>query len=135
MNAAALASRWIKGGQIGARETLSSFREGVGSCNHLLASGSLTQLMLDLSRLFSPYQHHCFDINPLRKIISELIDFEALRSPRAIRLSIGATRFSSGMLEIFERAELSTDALLPSACLPTLSHSIEIDEESYWDGG
>jgi NTE family protein len=71
-----------------------------------------------------------FDINPLRKIISELIDFKALRSPRAIRLFIAATRLSTGTLKLLENAELSTEALLASACLPTLSHAIEIDGES-----
>jgi NTE family protein len=85
MNAAALASGWVKGDRAGARETLSSSWEAVGSCNYPLTSAAetSTQLMIDLSRLFSPYQLNPFDINPLRRIISELIDFEALRSPRA----------------------------------------------------
>lgn len=136
MNAAALASGWVKGGRAGARETLSSFWEAVGCSNYPRPSGSSasTQLMIDLSRLFSPYQLNPFDINPLRKIISDLIDFEALRSRRAIRLFIAATRLSTGTLKLFENAELSTEALLASACLPTLSHTIEIDGESYWDG-
>ena len=136
MNAAALASGWVEGGRDGARATLSSFWKAVGSCNYPLttASGASAKLMLDLSRLFSPYQMNPFDINPLRKIISDLIDFEALRSPRAIRLFIAATRLSTGTLKLFENAELSTEALLASACLPTLSHAIEIDGESYWDG-
>ncbi len=136
MNAAALASGWIKGGRDGARETLSSFWEAVGSCNYPLGprSGASAKLMIDLARLFSPYQLNPFDINPLRKIISKLIDFEALRSPRAIRLFIAATRLSIGTLKLFENAELSVDALLASACLPTLSHAIEIGGESYWDG-
>ena len=60
--------------------------------------------MLDLARLFSPHQLNPFDINPLRKIISEHIDFEALRSPRAIRLFIAATRLSTGTLKLFENA-------------------------------
>src|SRR5258706_11990731 len=134
MNAAALASGWVKGGRAGARETLSSFWEAVGSYRITSGSGASAQLMIDLSRLFSPYQLNPFDINPLRKIISEVIDFEALRSRRAIRLFIAATRLSTGTLKLFENAELSTEALLASACLPTLSHAIEIDGESYWDG-
>ena len=136
MNAAALASGWAKGGQSGARDTLSSFWEAVGSANYRVSAGSgaSAQFMLDLARLFSPYQLNPFDINPLRKIISEHIDFEALRSRRAIRLFIAATRLSTGTLKLFENAELSTEALLASACLPTLSQAIEIDGESYWDG-
>lgn len=136
MNAAALASGWVKGGRTGARESLSSFWEAVGACNYRIPSGAgaSAQLMLDLSRLFSPYQLNPFDINPLRKIIAEVIDFKALRSRRSIRLFIAATRLSTGTLKLFENAELSTEALLASACLPTLSHAIEIDGESYWDG-
>ena len=136
MNAAALASGWAKGGRSGARDTLSSFWEAVGSANYRVSAGSgaSAQFMLDLARLFSPYQLNPFDINPLRKIISEHIDFEALRSRRAIRLFIAATRLSTGTLKLFENAELSTEALLASACLPTLSQAIEIDGESYWDG-
>ncbi len=86
--------------------------------------------MIDLSRLFPPYQLNPFDIDPPRKIISDLIDFEALRSPRAIRLFIAATSLGTGTLKLFENAELSTEALLACACLPTLSHAIEIDGES-----
>src|SRR5258706_8046535 len=134
MNAAALASGWVKGGRAGARETLSSFWEAVGSYRITSGSGASTQLMIDLSRLFSPYQLNPFDINPLRKIISEVIDFKALQSRRAIRLFIAATRLSTSTLKLFENAELSAEALLASACLPTLSHAIEIVGESYWDG-
>jgi len=43
MNAAALASGWVRGGRAGARETLSSFWEAVGSRNHPLASARAQQ--------------------------------------------------------------------------------------------
>ena len=36
---------------------------------------------------------------------------------------------------MFRNAELTPDVLLASACLPTLFQAIEIDGESYWDGG
>src|SRR5258706_12685386 len=53
MNAAALASGWVKGGRAGARETLSSVWEAVGSSNYPRPSGSgaWTQSVIDLSRL------------------------------------------------------------------------------------
>src|SRR5258706_9585585 len=133
MNAAALAYGCVRGCRACARETGTSVWDAVGFSYYPRPSGS-GALMIDLSRLFSPYQLNPFDINPLRKIISDVIDFEALRSRRAIRLFIAATRLSTGTLKLFENAELSTEALLASACLPTLSHAIEIDGESYWDG-
>ena len=135
MNAAALASGWAQGGRERARETLTGFWQAVGACNYPLAAGSgAPALMMNLSRLFSPYQLNPFDINPLRKIIAKFIDFDALRSPRAIKLFVAATKLSTGTLKLFENAELSTEALLASACLPTMSRAIEIDGESYWDG-
>ena len=127
---------WRQVGSRAAGRVLTSFWQAIGACNYRIGSGSSasTQLMLDLSRLFSPYQLNPFDINPLRKIISEVIDFDALRSRRSIRLFIAATRLSTGTLKLFKNAELSIDALLASACLPTFSQAIEIDGESYWDG-
>jgi NTE family protein len=91
--------------------------------------------MVGLTRMFSPYQLNPFDINPLRSIVSRQIDFDALHSRQAIRLFIAATRVSTGGLRLFENAELTEDALLASACLPTMHHAIEIDGEAYWDGG
>jgi NTE family protein len=36
---------------------------------------------------------------------------------------------------VFRNADISPDVLLASACLPTMFQAIEIDGESYWDGG
>ena len=38
-------------------------------------------------------------------------------------------------MRIFHNHELSVDALLASACLPTIHRTIVIDGEPYWDGG
>ena len=133
MNAAALASGWASGGRRGAQKSLSMFWSAIGASRSSLPAS--TRLLIDLSRLFSPYQLNPFDINPLRKIITDHIDFKALRSRRAIKLFIGATRLRTGALKLFENPELSAEALLASACLPTVNHAIEIDGEPYWDGG
>lgn len=133
MNAAALASGWADSGRRGAQKALSEFWTAIGNSGNSLPTPP--RLLIDLARLFSPHQLNPFDINPLRKIIADRIDFDALRSRRAIRLFIAATRLRTGSLKLFENRELSVDALLASACLPTLNHAIEIDGESYWDGG
>ena len=143
MNAAALASGYVRGGREGARETLSEFWNAIGSAsyslpmpagNASLMSGS-SRLLVGLTRMFSPYQLNPFDINPLRGIVSRLVDFEALRSRKAIRLFVATTHVRSGALRLFENQELTEDSLLASSCLPTLHHAIEIDGEPYWDGG
>jgi NTE family protein len=41
----------------------------------------------------------------------------------------------TGQGRVFRNSEITTDVLLASACLPTMFQAIEIDGESYWDGG
>ena len=88
-----------------------------------------------MTRVFAPHQINPFDINPLREILSELIDVEALKRDDAIPLFIAATNVATGRVRIFENAELSVDVLLASACLPQLNQALSIDNEFYWDGG
>ncbi|TCL74858.1 patatin-like phospholipase family protein [Rhizobium sp. BK251] len=87
-----------------------------------------------MSRLFSPYEINPANINPLRDILIESIDFEVLkRSP--IKLFINATNVRTGLPRVFRNADLSADVILASACLPLLHQAIEIDGDPYWDGG
>jgi NTE family protein len=144
MNAAVLASGLVLGGREGARKALSEFWNAVGSASYSIGSSTgmhkallpnPQRMLLGLTRYFSPYQLNPFDINPLRDIVARVVDFEALRSRKATRLFVGATRVRTGTLRLFENRELTLDALLASACLPTVHHAIEIDGEPYWDGG
>ena len=48
---------------------------------------------------------------------------------------IAATQVSTGQGRIFREHELTADMVLAPACLPQLHHAIEIDGETYWDGG
>jgi NTE family protein len=52
-----------------------------------------------------------------------------------MKLFIAATQVRTGKLRLFRTRELTADAVLASACLPSLHHGIEIDGELYWDGG
>jgi NTE family protein len=87
------------------------------------------------TRYFSPYEFNPFDINPLRDRLSAQIDFERLRAHCPLKLFIAATHANSGKLRLFTTRELTLDALLASACLPTIQQAIMIDDEPYWDGG
>ena len=92
--------------------------------------------MLDmLSRLWSPYEFNTLDINPLRSVLSAEIDFEVVRRCRALKLFVSATNVRRGRIKIFELEELSLDAILASACLPFLHKAVEVEGETYWDGG
>jgi NTE family protein len=150
MNAAALISGYVSGGAQGARQSLELFWRRVSEAARysplqrnpmdvLLGRWTLDSspifIATDLiSRLLSPYDLHPMDVNPLRRILAEVIDFESLaRAP--IKIFVTATSVSTGRARVFRSAEVSPEALLASACLPTMFRAIEIDGELYWDGG
>lgn len=145
INAVVLAHGLLEGGREGARAALNTFWEGVGSKSPPgFPSGNqgdsaritpATRMLLHWSRYFSPQQMNPFDLNPLRDLLSTQIDFERLRAESTLKLFVAATHANSGKLRLFETHELTVDALLASACLPTISRAIEIDGEPYWDGG
>lgn len=88
-----------------------------------------------LTRTMSPYELNPFDYNPLRDILDKCIDFEQLRCCTDVKLFINATNVKTGKARIFETSDISLDAVMASACLPNLYKAVEIDGESYWDGG
>lgn len=88
-----------------------------------------------ITRTISPYEFNPFDINPLRDTLAECIDFEQLSGCTDVKLFINATNVKTGKARIFETKDVSLDAVMASACLPNLFKAVEIDGESYWDGG
>ena len=142
MNAICLADGLLRGGREGARAALARFWTAVAGSSPFDRSGKAAgemapalKLMLQWTDHLSPEQLNPLDLNPLRDILAEQIDFAALRERCPIKLFIAATHANSGKLRIFRNAELSVDCLLASACLPTIHRSIIIDGEPYWDGG
>ncbi|ENO86140.1 patatin-like phospholipase family protein [Thauera linaloolentis] len=148
MNAVALAQGWTTGGAEGARAALEAFWMAVGDSTpfHLDLMHSLNpaqdgglpapmNMMLGLARLFSPYQLNPFELNPLRDVVRAQFDFERLRRSCPLKLFIAATTVRTGKVHLFRTRDLSEEALLASACLPTLHRAVEIDGEHYWDGG
>lgn len=150
INAVVLAHGLTTGGRAGARQALKTFWDSVASripfgiaSTPWPAGGPLaahvpdpaTKTVLFLSRFFSPYQLNPFNLNPLRDILAAQLDFERIRSNCPIKLFIAATHVATGRLRLFSRQQLSLDALLASACIPSLNHPVEIDGETYWDGG
>lgn len=150
MNAAVLASGHALGGRAGAREALEAFWRRVsraatfspfqrGPVDRLLGRWTLDNspafLAMDLlARVVSPYDLPSIGGNPLAAVLEESVDFAALRDG-PIRVFVTATNVRTGRPRIFRNADLRTDALLASACLPQLFQAVEIDGEPYWDGG
>ncbi len=146
MNAVLLAQGLMAGGPEGARAALRGFWRAVATSLPFevaqpTADGKdmrlapAMQLMLQWTHYFSPEQLNPFDLNPLRKILSSQVDFERLRAHSPIKLFVAATHANTGKLRLFRAPELSADAVLASACLPTMHRSVVIDGEPYWDGG
>jgi NTE family protein len=150
INAAAFAYGLATGGRSGAGEALRKLWESVAKEFSEILSGPFYMSMLNLfndaehpamdaylslTRTFSPFQLNPMDMNPLRNLVAELIDFRYLQKDCPVKLFIAATNVRSGKLKIFENRELSIDAVMASACLPSIHRAVEIDGESYWDGG
>ena len=159
MNAVAVAAGLMEGGREGAQRVLRQFWKRVAELSpfHRLQTSPLGTLMGPandwlapwikpwtdpikqaadaLGHQFSPYQLNPLNLNPLRKILLETVDFERVRSCHKTQLFIAATQVRTGTLRLFEQQELTPDMVLASACLPLLFQAVEIDGESYWDGG
>ena len=148
VNAVALLAGLVEGGPEAARAKLrqvwtaivNAAPPDIAKLNPLLASlGRLEAFgapsMTQIASLVSPYTFNPFDFNPLRKMLAELIDFDAIVKHSKIELLIAATDASTGRARLFKRAELTVDVVLASACLPMLYKAVKIGDQSYWDGG
>ena len=131
INAIVLAYGLTIGGRQGARQALADFWHSVAA----KAPSPLVESMVFLTRFFSPSQFNPLNLNPLRDILAEQVDFARLRAESATRLFIAATNVRTGMPRVFRTPEITADVVLASTCLPWIHRTVEIDGEAYWDGG
>ena len=151
MNAVVVADGLDTGGKEGARQALKKFWSEVSKAGE---SSPFKRTWIDrllgrwtldfspgyiffeaLSRLLSPYQINPLNINPLRDLVSSLVDFEHVRHAEGIKLFVIATNVRTGKKKVFHRQEMTVDMVMASACLPLAFQAVEIDGEAYWDGG
>lgn len=151
MNAAVTAYGLTRGGNEGARDALRRFWEAVAErgelsimqpswLDQIMGPGSLDYspgwIMMDtLTRVLSPYQFNPTNYHPLRDILAEQINFEVLRESDKVKLFVCASNVITNRLHVFERSDVSVDAVLASACLPFTFQAVEINGEYFWDGG
>ncbi|MGF1462414.1 MAG: patatin-like phospholipase family protein [Maricaulaceae bacterium] len=151
MNAAVVAEGVMKGDYEGARAALARFWRGVAKAaegsplkrspvamffGDWSLDNSPLYLWFDImSRMVSPYDLNPLNVNPLRDLLDELVDFDAVRACDKLKVFIAATNVESGRTRIFKRTELTADHVMASACLPYLFQAVEIDGRPYWDGG
>lgn len=159
MNAAALKSGWISGGRDGARQNLDWLWGQLGA----VRDTPMTQWLLGfappsaaisrtleqswayawadmLGRVTSPYAMGPFYQNPLRPV-AEQLHYDQVCAADGPQLFVGATNVRTGKIRVFAGDEITADALLASACLPSLFQAVEIEDKktgethAYWDGG
>lgn len=151
MNACALAYGLMQGGREKARETLHDFWWNVHKAGqrynpvqkmpweNMLSwnmDNSIGYFLFDtFTRTFSPYQTNPLNLNPLRDVLAETVDFDALRKCDVTKLFISTTHVETGKVRVFPTDKLTLDVAMASACLPFLFKAVEIDGEHYWDGG
>jgi NTE family protein len=93
-------------------------------------------MMFDaVSRYLSPYQFNPMNLNPLLDVLREHVDFARVRACDAVKLFVSATNVNSGKIRVFEKSELTPEAVMASAALPHVFQAVEVEGESYWDGG
>ncbi|WP_116131674.1 patatin-like phospholipase family protein [Tropicimonas sp. IMCC34043] len=102
---------------------------------------SPAMLMADAASLVvSPYSYGPFYRNPLERIVSAFA-FDRVCAHRGPALYISATNVRTGKIRVFGGAEISTDVILASGCLPSVFQAIEFEDpatgqvEAFWDGG
>lgn len=94
----------------------------------------------NLTRIFSPYDYGPLYANPLGPLMQGLpyADYACAGGPE---LFVAATNVRTGRLRVFTGADTTVDAIMASACLPTMFQAVEIPcpasgmTEAYWDGG
>lgn len=149
MNAVVYAYGHLKGNE-GAREALHNFWKAISdegqkfaikptpiekmmgiNIGKTMMSGSMRMM----SKMMSPYQINPSNVNPLLSVLESQVDFEELRNHAETKLFLSATNVRTGKVKVFDTSEVTSAAVMASACLPELFHAVEIDGEHYWDGG
>lgn len=159
VNAAAYKAGLAQGGRDGAKQNLEWLWSKIGAVTDPMLSQWLAAVSPDapmlaklieyspaytmfdtMSRMLSPYQFNAIYQNPLDRILRQM-HYPDICAPGGPDLFICATNVRSGKIRVFTGDEVSPDAILASACLPTLFQAVEIDDpktgtrEAYWDGG
>jgi len=113
---------------------------GVGAVSQALEAVMPFTMSDAISQFVSPYSYGPFYRNPLQDIVTRF-DYDRVCNAVAPHLFICATRVRNGKIKVFSGDEISSDALMASACLPSLFKAVEIDDpstgrrEAFWDGG
>ncbi|MBX9804668.1 MAG: patatin-like phospholipase family protein [Alphaproteobacteria bacterium] len=151
MNCLALTQGMAEGGKEGARKslfrywkTLSEKSKKIGMAptpldnfkgGHGIATNPLFSMMGQITKNMSPYEWNPKNQNMLEDLIKELFNFKKIAAFEELKVFLCATNVRTSKLKIFSGNEITPEAVLASACLPTLFHAVNIEGDDYWDGG
>ncbi len=152
MNATVYAYGYSTGGREGARKMLEQFWRKVSDAGSV--SSPIQSTPVDawlrafgikeplayrafefMTHVYSPYEFNPLNLNPLRDVLADTVDFTRLQHCNKTTLRLCATSVRTGKPRIFRNEEITPDVVLASACLPMLFQAVEVDGEHYWDGG
>ncbi|WP_179381440.1 patatin-like phospholipase family protein [Jannaschia marina] len=151
LNGAAVKCGLARGSRDLARDTLEALWTDVGALtderlapwleafsplalSHGVEMSPLYQAGDMFSRAVSPYLTGGATEHALRRIVGKL-NFRSICSDAGPDFHICATNVRTGKIKLFTGQAIGVDAILASACLPTLFPAVEIGGEHYWDGG
>lgn len=157
LNGAAVKSGLSRGSRDLAKDTLSHVWEEVGAITDeafapwlnmvspqsisAALEASLPFLLSDsYTRMISPYATGPLYSNPLEPIVSKF-EYDYVCNDAGPALFVCATNVRSGKIRVFSGHDIHPEAIMASACLPTLFRAVEIRDpdthrlEAYWDGG
>jgi NTE family protein len=151
VNAVLLADGLALGGRQGAKDLMLTFWQKMSktTMDSIIAPSFIDRMnpnfglenspgyvMVDIiSRFMSPYQLNPTDMNPMRDLLNEVVNFERVQQQKVIKLFLSATNVRTGKVAVFPNKEITADHVLASACLPFMMRAPVIDGEAYWDGG
>jgi NTE family protein len=159
LNGAAVKSGLLAEGRAGAKAQLDWVWRRIGALDHpalpdwmqaWLPEPGLVSRGLEYSlpyaageavaRTLSPYAWGPFYRNPLEEIVARL-DFARVCAVEGPEFFVAATHVRDGKIRVFKGDAITTDAILASACLPTLFQAVTLPDprtgepEPFWDGG
>ncbi len=153
LNGAALKAGLIAGGRGAARKRLDRLWDHIGAIGDFRMTPWLQPFVPALrfwqatsaaflpfspegiaAQLYSPYAWGSSWQNPLEPVVRDL-DFSEVHTEAEPKLFVSATNVRTGRIKVFSGEAITPEALLASACVPTVFQAVEVDGEAYWDGG
>ena len=157
LNGAALKAGMVANGRAGARENLDWLWHevagvsdigmsqwmapfGVAALSKAIEYSWPVAVSDAVSNMTSPYAFGPLYKNSLQDIVTRF-NYDQVCGDAAPQLFVCATRVRNGKIRVFSGDEIGPDALMASACLPTVFKAVEMydsetgQSEAFWDGG